>query len=998
MSSNWVHEVETALARAGQEDDHVRQEDWDSLGNALERAFDVCGDEAESALTEVFFGIKNDNGGQWPYEFFSPTDLAWRYYQQVVRNRGKELRLDAGNRGGLREFVRHVRDGSLRTDAKVGWREPWRPFFKVARALSMLRGPLVGPMTVSHVPSEAVLAAKLFGLKTDIAGLDDIFGGGLLVQTHAGDPEEGGAPRLQGTLGVVRGRFGSGKSTLAFQLGVEMARKGGLGVVMVLEQSAQEVLSQARHFGWVSGHDLRLDALWDGMPDEEIKRVGQRRGLALEESPASGEALFHAIIENCKKLGFTSHQRGLLYIHRPQDATLARFRALLETFTESMSGVERAHPLRFILVDPIDSVQLSRRQAEHVRSTQEVRNYTEQVLRSVTQKGISLWLTTHDVDPDTKESEYSFVPNIGDVVMRLSQLTIGQRFHGWHDITEPRLRLFEVEKARVQPFVKGIHLMEIKTGEGVRIIPSGETHGDLTTWVQTDVGATEPFGTGVPALDFALGKGGIPPLRVTTFMGPTGSAKTELAVLWLVHDKLQGNQGRGNKRSLFVSFRDDWKSINDILCQSVGTQLGLLEKDPKDGKPVKPWEDKGARDKGGTRLQPSFLADKLDLLELPVRKTSSGEILDQLRRTFKSLPPDRGYDKVVIDNIAYMDLTTPLVRTDEHFVPQLLELLERERVTPIFITSLVEGVISESRVQTQIRDASHNLVVFKPNRFRDHHFIAVAIKKSVVLRHQPQPLELLLGEYFPPFEDPLEIRKHVLVFLKATDQSLSGNVGEVEKNDFEKWWSDEDRKRRFNKVVLQSAFADRLRNGGTGDPLYESVGSALVSWGESTNALSKSREAAPLLADLLHRLYVHLCGEMNLVVRILNPGKIYREGASGEGATQEVLLSDIKYLAQEVLRKFPASRLDEKTSNISRGERARRDWLLHSPYIAEKEPGFWEPLEVQRWRALYRLIMDALEIRAGISIRLHSLDGYENPLGEDKLERIGAARAPSWGR
>ena len=67
--------------------------------------------------------------------------------------------------------------------------------------------------------------------------------------------------------------------------------------------------------------------------------------------------------------------------------------------------------------------------------------------------------------------------------------------------------------------------------------------------------------------------------------------------------------------------------------------------------------------------------------------------------------------------------------------------------------------------------------------------------------------------------------------------------------------------------------------------------------------------------------------------------------------------------------------------------------MLHSPQAGESEPGFWEPDNVQRWRALYRLILDTLEVERGISFHQHTLDGYSNPMGEDLLERIGAARA-----
>jgi hypothetical protein len=111
-----------------------------------------------------------------------------------------------------------------------------------------------------------------------------------------------------------------------------------------------------------------------------------------------------------------------------------------------------------------------------------------------------------------------------------------------------------------------------------------------------------------------------------------------------------------------------------------------------------------------------------------------------------------------MDNIAYMDLTTPLVSEDPLFVPSLLKLFERERVSPLFITSLVEGVVSESPLQTQIRDASHNLIVMRRNRYFTHSFIAAQIYKSRSLQHQPQAFEVIVSDDDHINPDDLELQ------------------------------------------------------------------------------------------------------------------------------------------------------------------------------------------------------------------------------------------------
>ena len=257
--------------------------------------------------------------------------------------------------------------------------------------------------TLLSLPEASVVIAKLFGFKTDIRGLDDLLGGGLVLQARSASPQEGAtdsgaghAGRASGQraiLGVIRGRFGSGKSTLAAQLAFEMARKGGAGLLLVLEQTVEEVLSQAYHYGW--------------LPDDiQFKLVKDSSHRA---STSGFWKEFQQAVAECHK-----KKMGVLGITRAGDASMRRFGQLLEQTTR-IPYLKEYFP-RFLVADPLDAVQISARDASATAVPREhMRNRTDQVLHKVTDRGVTLWLTTTDVDPDKSDGIYSFLPNLGDL-------------------------------------------------------------------------------------------------------------------------------------------------------------------------------------------------------------------------------------------------------------------------------------------------------------------------------------------------------------------------------------------------------------------------------------------------------------------------------------------------------------------------------------------------------------------------------------------------------
>ncbi len=837
---------------------------------------------------------------------------------------------------------------------------------------------------ILDTPQPHVLIAKIFGLKTSIPGFDDLLGGGLLLHSSSDS-----LSMKAGILGVIWGRYGLGKSTLCAQLAFEMARKGGVGILLVLEQSVQEVLGQAYHFGWLP-EDETFDLIYDPYNEEDR--------LDFDTYSSNNE-----FVEKLKNVNECN--KGLLYIHVLRDQTFHNFHYWLKDMITLLGSGKI--PIRFINMDPVDVVQLSPKELNHPGQTQLIRKSTQQILAEATHKGITIWLTTSYNPQQDKDSPYSFLPNIADVSIQIKNLEGGHlRGHSDNPINVEPLRVIELEKVRIQKFARGVHPFEINSEYGFQIFPSGETVSRFVMRVDNTPVAHSidqktqeyyPISIGHAAINLALGTGGVRPESVTTLMGPTGCAKTELALLYLLQGKCKtdGDIGCTDKqdRSLFISFRDSWESLLEILSGPLGIQLSIsihdLRMQPADNKNqckklinkfkkefeshknistvlivtldiniTKEWTIAGfngkdefveviinnVKDKLAMELikknpnknsifelASSYLgranvyakrskeeikevAKKyMDLLELEVGNRTSAWVFQQIKNQFKSLPAGVRYSKVVVDNVAYMDLTTPLIRTDEFFVSNLLAILKKERVTPLFITSLVQGATDDSKMQTQIRDAAHNLIRLKRNKYAKHDFIAMEILKSQQLIHQPSPLEIVIGV---DNKKVSEGWRKLLSFSNSAKKNTNVMVS------FLKLFCTK------NNKLGKDSLMEIVRN----------VSGRYPSLGSESNA-EKLR---------------------NVVLKLLNSSLNIEDFEIKENPILRAQLARFFYEAYVLF-------CDEQ--EVGR--------MFHPSRIANSE---------KIWQKNYRDITDAIELEEGISVRSHSLDDYDNPMGDSKLE------------
>src|SRR5262249_15246218 len=71
-------------------------------------------------------------------------------------------------------------------------------------------------------------------------GLDELFGGGLMLADNPWPRSAAEAVGMPGRTVLIKGGYGNGKSILALQLAAELARQGGLAYLLLLEQTPPE--------------------------------------------------------------------------------------------------------------------------------------------------------------------------------------------------------------------------------------------------------------------------------------------------------------------------------------------------------------------------------------------------------------------------------------------------------------------------------------------------------------------------------------------------------------------------------------------------------------------------------------------------------------------------------------------------------------------------------------------------------------------------------------
>ena len=356
------------------------------------------------------------------------------------------------------------------------------------------------------------LLSRLFGLPTDIKGLDDLFGGGGIMFVDAS--ETALRDRIGGRAVVTVGQFGSGKSLLSLQMAVEVARKGGVAWVMPLEQTAEECLYTLESMG----------CLRDDAPLRVATTVPQAQ--ALLENPSS--------------------EKGALILLRTVKENFDDFLAAFEENVQRMSQ----YSLRLIVVDPVSAL------AQKAPRITDKRARLLELFDTVKRKGTNIWLVAEEGLP-IQETHYE--QHIADTVIRLSS----ENRHGYSQ------RYIEITKSRLQREQRGRHPFAIGPGRGITVYPSSAAVRSRMQ-MRTERAPEAPIKFGLETLDEILGERALYAGDVIVLQGMGGCFKTDVGISFLLSaDWGSGDKAVHRERPLLVSARDDKQTIRHALEQSL---------------------------------------------------------------------------------------------------------------------------------------------------------------------------------------------------------------------------------------------------------------------------------------------------------------------------------------------------------------------------------------------------------------------------------------------
>lgn len=540
------------------------------------------------------------------------------------------------------------------------------------------------------------LISHLFGIPTNISGLDQLLGGGGLVlpevsDAPANDPLGLWQQRLPARIMVVSGARGTGKSIFASQLASEIAARGGVSWFMPLEQSPEECVFALESMG-----ALRTSAA----------------KVAIEFASA-GDALFE-----------WSNDQGVLLILRPEDrdsldslemstCPTSEYKELSE-FLSVVAGTARSLScgnVRLVVIDPLNSRVPGPNSSSDVMR---LRGLLRKAIRSFKNSGTNVLLVVEEqptpsggvTEADQALNELVFAENLADVIIRLST----SKKHNY------ATRYLEIRKSRTQREQRGDHAFAIRSGQGIRIIPSvASVHGRVRNRQLSK--RVEPASFGLKCVDDVLGHGTLCRGDIVVLTGTSGTYKTQLGLPFLLAED-NGDIGLSKGRvSLLFTTRD-----------SYGTTLSLLE---------------GIRVESAAPGK-SVDTDALRVIPLPVGHIHPGTLLQVIEQEVGKVELEgKRLHRILIDSIGLWEMCSPAVSEDSTFAAALVELLRTQRRTCMLIC----GVPAETgaSLQRSLIGLSDCLIQFEKYEFRGVFRVMMRVLKSHGMGHRRDPFEVLVS-------------------------------------------------------------------------------------------------------------------------------------------------------------------------------------------------------------------------------------------------------------
>jgi KaiC/GvpD/RAD55 family RecA-like ATPase len=381
----------------------------------------------------------------------------------------------------------------------------------------------------------------------------------------------------------------------------------------------------------------------------------------------------------------------------PEKGALILIRTVKETFDDFMVAFEDnaslmgRYPLRLLIVDPISAISQESSKAD-------VRGKMLRLFESVKQSGTNIWLVAEEGTGHGVLLEQ----NIADTVIHVFQ----EQRHGYSQ------RYIEIRKSRLQREQRGLHAFSIGPGRGLTIYPSSAAVRSRLQKRRVRI-PNMPITFGISAVDFALQGSNLFSGDVIAIQGDSGSGKTALSLAFLMGADLQ--QARHSGTALFVTNVDAEVSVRHQLM----TVYDSLRKD----------------------VDFAVNPDHIRVINLPGGYVQPGYILQRIENEFE-LMRLRGTPiaRVVVDNIAHMDMGCPFVTADQTFGDTLVELLRKHQVTSLFVCSsrLMSG-------RDAIQHSILNNADCKMYITRSSEDAAIEIRKSRGMRHSRDPVPLKLS-------------------------------------------------------------------------------------------------------------------------------------------------------------------------------------------------------------------------------------------------------------
>jgi KaiC/GvpD/RAD55 family RecA-like ATPase len=387
-------------------------------------------------------------------------------------------------------------------------------------------------------------------------------------------------------------------------------------------------------------------------------------------------------------------EHGTLVILRTIKNSYDKF---LAAFKENAKLMEECgYTLRLIVADPVNSI--SRHDASDDLAA--LRADTLQTIDEIGRRGTNVLLVYEEGQHD----DALFEQNIADTVVRLS---VNDRY-GYMQ------RLFEILKSRFQREHRGEHAFSIKPGAGITIFPSSPSV--MSRIRSRDISQhNQPIQFGLAALDDILNGASKSLMHgdVIVVQGPEGSYKTMLGLLFL-----QGVQPPPPSRSkpehisLLIATRDDENTVAQMI-----KQVGEYTKNN---------------------------ATTIWICTLPFGYVEPGMIIQTIEDQFtKAQRLNKKINRVMIDDLAHWEMSSPLVQADLVFGDTLVEIMRRRKVTCIFLCGDMLGERLSS-VQRPILDNADCMIQLARYVFGGVPKIMLQVVKTRSMRHLSNAFELTL--------------------------------------------------------------------------------------------------------------------------------------------------------------------------------------------------------------------------------------------------------------